>query len=467
VGDWRGSDRGHMSHRRKPSRHGLYLLVLLLVPLYLALVTAAASLIHSSAAAPPAQHPRPTHSTRPAADVSDQGLAVVNRARAGQGRPQLRFSTAAAQLARLQSLAMARERRVFHQSCLACTKWRMAWGSIEENVGSGTSAQAVYQQLTQGSAWRPHALCRCVTQGGTAVVRSGGHVWVTEIFFRSSSKILLGARAQPRPTDPVVTGDPDEDALLHLEAEIGRKLAIDHIYVHLGSPLPYTRFAWDRANGRLPLVDWDLIDPFYTWSQIAGGKADRIINADAKAAAAYKGPILLSFHHEPEYGVPRYGTPAEFVAAWKHVVDRFRAARATNVLWIWILGSEVFRQGTADGWFPGRSYVDYVGADGYNYAFAKPGAQWRTVADLFDAFYAWSAEKHLPAMITETGCLEDPADPGRKAAWFNQADAWLHTHPDIKAFMYFNTTVRWPWFVDTSPQSLAAFRALANDPLLR
>jgi hypothetical protein len=467
VGDWRGSDRGHMSHRRKPSRRRLYLLALLLVPLYLAVVTAAASLVHSVAATRAAQHPAPVHSSRAAADIVDQGLAAVNRARAGQGRPQLRFSAAAAHLARLQSLAMARERRVFHQSCLACTKLRMVWGGIEENVGSGTSAQAVYQQLTQGSASRPRVLCRCVTQGGTAVVRSGGRVWVTQIFFRPSTKILLGARAQPRPTDPFITGDRDKDALLQLEAETGRKLAIDHLYVHLGTPLPYTRFAWDRANGRLPLVDWDLIHPFYTWSQIAAGKADQIINADAKAAAAYNGPILLSFHHEPEYGVPRYGTPVQFVAAWKHVVDRFRAAGATNVLWIWILGSEVFRQGTADGWFPGRSYVDYVGADGYNYAFAKAGARWRTVADLFDSFSAWSVEKHLPAMITETGCLEDPADPGRKAAWFNQADVWLHTHPDIKAFVYFNTAMRWPWFVDTSPQSLEAWRALANDPLLR
>jgi len=460
-----GGSRG--SHRLKSPRHGLYVVVILLAPLYLALVTAAAWLVQSLAAAPSAQHPQPVHTIRPAAEAGDQGLAVVNSARAGQGRPQLRSSAAAAQLARLQSLAMARERRVFHQSCLACTKWRMVWGSIEENVGSGTSAQAVYQQLTHGNTRRANVLCRCVTQGGTAVVRSGGRVWVTEIFFRPSSGILLGARAQPQPTDPVVTGDPDKDALVQLEAEIGRKLAIDHIYVHLGTPLPYTRFAWDRANGRLPLVDWDLIDPFYTWSQIAGGKADRIINADARAAAAYKGPILLSFHHEPEYGVPRYGTPAQFVAAWRHVVDRFRAAGATNVLWIWILGSEVFRQGAADGWYPGRSYVDYVGADGYNYAFANAGARWRTVADLFDSFYAWSVEKHLPAMITETGSLEDPGDPGRKAAWFNEADAWLHTHPDIKAFMYFNTIVRWPWLVDTSQQSLEAFRALANDPLLR
>ena len=105
--------------------------------------------------------------------------------------------------------------------------------------------------------------------------------------------------------------------------------------------------------------------------------------------------------------------------------------------------------------------------DGYNWFGARPGAVWNWPSAIFDAFYSWSVQNHVPAMIAETGCLEDPADPGRKAAWFKQADGWLHTHPNVKAFVYFNTTVRWPWFVDTSPQSLEAWRALANDPLLR
>lgn len=462
----RGSRYGKLPHQHKQSPRGPQLLVLLLVPLYLVVVTAAASLVHSAARAPAADPPRPAHSVHAAA-VPDPGLAVVNRAREGHGLPPLRYSAAAARLARLHSLAMAHGRRVFHDRCLTCTRLRMVWGSIRENVGSGTSAQGVYQELMHGNARRANILCRCVTQGGTAVVRSGGRVWVTQIFSKPFSRMLLGARAQPQSIDPVVTGDPDEDALLNLESQIGRKVTIDHIYVHYGTPLPYARFAWDRANGRVPLVDWDLTDPFYSWAQVAGGQTDGIINATARAAAAYKGPILLSFHHEPEYGVPRYGTPEQFVEAWKHVVDRFRAARATNVLWVWILGSEVFRQGTADLWYPGRTYVDYVGADGYNWAGAHAGARWRSLADIFTSFYYWSVAKGLPAMITETGCLEDHNDPARKAEWFKDADAWLHAHPDIRAFVYFNTTVRWPWWVDTSPQSLQAFRALANDPLLR
>lgn len=341
----------------------------------------------------------------------------------------------------------------------------MWWGTLEENVGSGTSLQAVYKQLAYTHPYRAAVLCRCVTEGGTAVVRSGGRVWVTEVFVRPAPPVLLGARAAPRPSDSVITGNTDEDALLSLESEIGRKFAIDHIYQHFGLPWPFTRFAWDRANGRLPLMDWNPQEPFYTWGQIAAGKADAIINRRARQAAAYPGPILLSFSHEPEFAGKKYGTPAQFVAAWRHVVDRFRAAGATNVSWILVIGDEVFREQGGDLWYPGRSYVDYVASDGYNWAPAMKRHPWASLSHIFDAFYQWSIGKHLPAMITETGVLEDPGHPGRKAAWFNNVVPWLRTHPDIKAFVYFNSGVKYPWWLDTSPQSLQAFRALAHNPI--
>jgi uncharacterized protein YkwD len=447
----------------------LRLLALVLVPVYLAVVTAAATAVHSvlltnASAGQPS--PVSGHSHSRAAAPADPGLTAINQIRAKKHRAQLTASPAAARLALTHSLAMAHRGRAFLDSCVECMNWRMVWGNVEENVGSGTSVQAAYENLMRGRTPWANVLCRCVTRGGTAVARSGGRVWVTGIFFRPGTGVLLGARAEPRATDPVVTGDPDKDALLHLESEIGRKVAIDHIYVHFGTPLPYSRFAWDRANGRVPLVDWDLSQPADDWSQIAAGKADDIINSTARAAKAYGQPILLSFDHEPLYGTYVPGKPAQFVAAWRHVVDRFRAAGASNVFWVLILTASTYQGEQADLYYPGRSYVNFLGADGYNWRWAHHQAGWRSFADIFTSFYFYALQKRLPAMITETGTLEDPTDPERKASWLSGADAWLHTHPDIKAFIYFNTTVKWPWWIDTSPQSLAAFRALANDPLL-
>jgi uncharacterized protein YkwD len=468
VDGWRGSAAERYGDQRKPSSRRLRLLVLVLVPVYLAFVTAAASAVHSVLRKnAPAHRPTPVLSRGHAAASADPGLIVVNKTRANKHRPPLVSSSAAVHLARAHSLDMAREQRVFQESCVECMNWRMMWGNVEENVGSGSSVQAAYQDLMHGRTAWTNVLCRCVTQGGTAVARSGGRVWVTGIFFRPGTGTLLGARAEPQATYPVVTGDPDEDALVHFESEIGRKVAIDHIYVHVGTPLPFARFAWDRANGRVPLVDWDVADPAYSWARIAAGKADAIIDATARAVAAYDHPILISFDHEPLYSAFVPGRPAQFVAAWRHIVDRFRAARANNAFWVLILTASTYDQGIADLYFPGRSYVNFLAADGYNWKGALHKARWRSFADIFTSFYYYTLEKRLPGMITEAGSLEDPNDPGRKAAWFRGADAWLHRHPNIKAFVYFNTTVRWPWWIDTSPQSLAAFRALANDPLFR
>jgi hypothetical protein len=404
-----------------------------------------------------------SHNSTPS--PSESVFAAINDLRAQNGLRPLIFSASAARIARRHSVALATRDNRLPDDCLDCIAWQMRWVNAQVITGTGKSIQAVNQRLTGGRARSAGLLCRCVTMGAAGVVQADGRFWVTELSFRPAPPVLFGARAKPRPTDKVVTGNVDEDALIHLESEIGRKLAIDHFYLNFGEVWPNARFAWDRRGGRVPLMDWDLTDPTYTWAQIAAGKADGIINARARAAAAYKGPILLSFDHEPNYSTA--GTPSQFVAAWKHIVNKFRAARAANVKFVLIISAIAFDQGTQNLWYPGRTYVDYVGADGYNWYGAHSNARWRTLGDIFTNFYYWTITEHVPAMITETGCLEDPRNPGRKAAWFRQADTWLHSRPNIKAFVYFDTNQRWPWWVDTSTQSLNAFKAMAHNPLFR
>jgi hypothetical protein len=399
--------------------------------------------------------------------TADSEFATINDLRKQNGLHPLLFSASAARIARRHSLALATRHRPLPDDCLDCIEWQMGWVNAQEVTRTGKSIRAVNERLISSRSQSAGLLCSCVTMGAAGVAQANGHFWVTELFFRPAPPILFGARAKPRPTDKVVTGNPDEDALLHLESEIGRKLAIDLFYLDFGDAWPNARFEWDRRGGRVPLMDWDVTDSSYTWAQIAAGKADRIINAGAREAAAYKGPMLLSFDHEPNGGSAVYGTPSQFVAAWKHIVRRFRAVGATNVKFVLILSAIVFDQGTQNLWYPGRSYVDYVGADGYNWYGAHSNARWRSLGDIFSNFYYWTLNEHVPAMITETGCLEDPRNPGRKAAWFRQADTWLHSHPNIKAFVYFDTNQKWPWWVDTSAQSLRSFKAMAHDPLFR
>ena len=69
-----------------------------------------------------------------------------------------------------------------------------------------------------------------------------------------------------------------------------------------------------------------------------------------------------------------------FVAAWRHIVDVFRQQGASNVIWLWTVNVDPPNDNAIQNparWWPGSSYVNWVGIDGYYY---KPS--W-TFAPLF------------------------------------------------------------------------------------
>jgi mannan endo-1,4-beta-mannosidase len=65
--------------------------------------------------------------------------------------------------------------------------------------------------------------------------------------------------------------------------------------------------------------------------------------------------------------------PAAFVAAWRHVHDLFVQNGATNVVWVWCPNATDVPNATSAPWnhwtnyYPGDTYVDWVGIDGYNW----------------------------------------------------------------------------------------------------
>lgn len=73
----------------------------------------------------------------------------------------------------------------------------------------------------------------------------------------------------------------------------------------------------------------------YTPAQIVAGSADADIDAsaaDCLARAPY--PIWLCYYHEPEDNFTTAGAAADYRAAYRYIVTRFRAAGVTNVAWM-------------------------------------------------------------------------------------------------------------------------------------
>ena len=69
------------------------------------------------------------------------------------------------------------------------------------------------------------------------------------------------------------------------------------------------------------------------------------------------------------WGYQPHATGRTFVAAWRHIVTLFRALGARNVTWLWTVniindahGGKIPRPSQ---WWPGNSYVNWVGIDGY------------------------------------------------------------------------------------------------------
>jgi glycosyl hydrolase family 26 len=170
-------------------------------------------------------------------------------------------------------------------------------------------------------------------------------------------------------------------------------------------------------SGAVPLVQ---IDPeSINLAEIASGLYDSYLGTYAVAVRSYRGPVILSFGHEMNGSWRSWGyrhtSPATFVAAWRHIVTVFRALGAGNVTWLWTVNVIAKQAGIpAPGpWWPGNSYVTWVGIDGY-YA-----ASSMTFASLFGpTIVAVRGLTNDPILIAETGVAPAPERPTKIANLF-------------------------------------------------
>jgi hypothetical protein len=289
----------------------------------------------------------------------------------------------------------------------------------------------------------------------------------TSALTTTTPSVMFGAYAKVRSDDPVVTGVPAQDSLVRIENKIGRHLGLDHIYYNFDNKWPNTRSSWDKANGRIPFINWASSSngSDIQWSAIASGQYDSYIDARAVAAKNYGSPLFIAFNHESDNDGGRSGTSANYVAAYNHIAARFDLAGATNVKFVLILMAQSYNNFTADQWYSSDA-VDYVAADGYNYGgpLAIHGQNWRSFHDIFNNFYNFSLQVGKPAIVSEFATTEDPNIPTRKADWIAAAGDQMKLWPNIVGAMWFSSNVRFPWWVDSTANSISGFAAMGADP---
>jgi len=187
---------------------------------------------------------------------------------------------------------------------------------------------------------------------------------------------------------------------------------------------------------------------------IASGRYDGYLSSFAEAVRAYRHPVILSFGHEMNgFWYPwGYGhtSPRVFVAAWRHIVRLFRAAGADNVTWLWTVNVIHDAQHGAiprpDPWWPGATYVTWVGIDGYY--FDSSG----TFAPLFGPTIA--AVRELtgdPILVAETAAI-----PAAQPAEITDLFQGVHAY-GLLGLVWFDAHGSRDWRL-RSPAAIAAFR---------
>jgi PKD repeat protein len=292
--------------------------------------------------------------------------------------------------------------------------------------------------------------------------------------------LVFGAYAHPRP------GQSSQAAVLELESQLGRKLEVVRDFHLWEDPFPDAFDQFLEDGGRTPMIS---VRPrrangtIITWLEIANAapdsKVDLEIRSWARRVREFGSPIYVTFHHEPETAInTAYGTPADYIAAWRRWVDVFREEGVDNARFMWIMTDysmavTATARNYAPKWYPGDDWVDSMGTDAYNWHKCRPTAQipWQsleTIADYFRRFGALHPTK--PLWLTEWASVDDPAVTDRRVTWFNDARA-LFSRPAYGQFAgvsYFNYSAAGDpcaWRVDATASILASFAAMGTDPL--
>lgn len=292
------------------------------------------------------------------------------------------------------------------------------------------------------------------------------------------------------------------DALVDFEQLTGKHLAVVAFGNFWGDKaFPEKSVRIVASYGAVPLLYWSPWDKPYderkgpdrfSLRHILSGQCDGYIDAWADGARAYGKPLLVTWGLEMngkwfpwsgkfygggkiighKDGHPLYAGPETFKRAYRYVIDRVRARKATNILWGFHVNNFSDPQkewNKMAQYYPGSSYVDWLGLSVYGKLNRSEG--WADFVDMMHVPYheIGQLDPEKPIFLAEWGVGEFP--PGDKAGFISKAFNLIPTqYPRIRLAVFWHE--RWEnadgsysnLRVQSSPQSLEAYRRGVANP---
>ncbi|MGB3798883.1 MAG: glycosyl hydrolase, partial [Lewinella sp.] len=214
-----------------------------------------------------------------------------------------------------------------------------------------------------------------------------------------------------------------------------------------------THLARIASLGAIPMITWEPWISHFPESDslpeagqekrglyhIAQGTYDAYVTRMAQRLRDVDGPVYLRFAHEfdnPAYPWSQAGgnTSEDFKRAWRHVWNIFDREGADNIAWVW----NPWHAEGIQPYFPGETYVDYVGVTALNYGPDHEAIPSVTFEELYQPFQqVFNELTDKPVLLAEFGSL---GDRRTKATWVTQATNYIAKHlPSVHGIVAFES----------------------------
>ena len=283
---------------------------------------------------------------------------------------------------------------------------------------------------------------------------------------------------------PVLTGGDALEAINLWEMRLNRRMDVVNNFRKWGGDsgnfkLSNTQKSLGHAaaHGRIPLISWEPLTwndqaEQFTLDRIVAGDHDVYIRESAQVLRGLGFTIYIRPMHEMNGNWYHWsGDPDLYVRAWRHIVDIFDEEGVDNVKWVWCVNCSDSKDENGkiyalEKYWPGPSYVDVLGIDGYNCY-----GGWRTFSSINMSAYkrVCALDPNLPVWIVETATSESTPElltaryststlPS-KAAWIQ--DMWATTGMErVQALLWFDqrNPKSYDWRIDSSSAAISELR---------
>ncbi len=289
------------------------------------------------------------------------------------------------------------------------------------------------------------AVAVVIIRFGPSPVRPGSPVAHATLSTGAASYMGVYEDGPPRDYDPVA----------EFTRVAGRQPNLVGYYSGWGEPFQASFARTVAGHGAVTILQWDPTDA--SVAGIADGAYDNYLRSFADDVRAFGQPVVIGFGHEMNATWYSWGyhqvPPPTFVAAWRHIVELFRDQGATNVTWLWTINADLPSTGPIADWWPGGSYVTWVGIDGYYY---RP-------TDSFGSVFGKTIAEvrlltHKPVLLSETAVGQIAG----QAAKIGELFAGIQQYQTL-GLVWFDIAqddgiYHQDWRIENSPAAEAAFR---------